>query len=61
MKTKTIFTTLILFLSALFSYAPLKAQLVIDAEGGAVFTGYNDEVYNFSLFNYAAIGAFITF
>jgi hypothetical protein len=42
MKTKYILTTLILFTYALFSYAPLKAQLVIDVEGGAVFTGYNN-------------------
>jgi hypothetical protein len=42
MKTKYILTTVVLFTSALFSYAPLKAQLVIDVEGGAVFTGYNN-------------------
>jgi hypothetical protein len=42
MKTRYIFTSLILFLSALFSNAPLKAQLFIDVEGGAVFTGYNN-------------------
>jgi len=42
MKTKYIFTTFIFFLSAVFSYTPLKAQLVIDVEGGAVFTGYNN-------------------
>ncbi len=42
MKTKYIFTSFVIFLTALISNAPLKAQLFIDAEGGAVFTGYND-------------------
>jgi len=42
MKTKYILTSLVLFSYALFSYTPLKAQLVIDVEGGAVFTGYNN-------------------
>ena len=42
MKTKHILTTLVLVTTTLFTYAPLKAQFIIDVESGAVFTGYNN-------------------